>query len=75
MNLIPIGKFLIIIGFIIIIIGFSIIIFSKIPYFGKLPGDIIIKREKFSIYFPLVTCIALSIILSAVFFVINRLRH
>lgn len=38
---------------------------GKIPYLGQLPGDILVKKKNFSFYFPLTTCIILSIVLTA----------
>jgi len=45
---------------------------GKIPGVGKLPGDILIKRENFSFYFPLTTCILLSLILTAVMYLFGK---
>ncbi|KAB2495788.1 DUF2905 domain-containing protein [Priestia endophytica] len=45
-----------------------------IQFIGKLPGDILIKKGNTTFYFPIVTCIIVSVILSLVFFVINRLK-
>jgi len=61
------GKFLIIVGIVIVGIGFLLLVGDKIPWLGKLPGDIMIRKEKFSFYFPLTTCIILSIILTLLF--------
>jgi len=58
---------LILLGVLIIAIGFLLLIGDKIPWVGKLPGDIIIKREKFSFYFPITTCLIISIILTLLF--------
>lgn len=58
------GKFLIIAGIIIVIVGLLIYLSPKIPYLGKLPGDIRIERENFRFYFPLTTSILLSILLT-----------
>jgi Protein of unknown function (DUF2905) len=63
-------KLLMIIGGIILIIGF-LMQFIKI---GKLPGDIIIKKENTTFYFPLMTSILLSVILSVVFYLIGRFK-
>ena len=57
-----IGKGFILLGFIIVFIGIIVIYANKIPYIGKLPGDIIIKRDNFTFYFPLTTCILISVI-------------
>ena len=63
------AKMLIVIGIIAIIIG--ILILLKIPI-GKLPGDIVIKRENFTFAFPIVTSIIASIILSLIMWIISK---
>lgn len=73
MNLTNLGKILIFIGIGIAIIGGLLMLFSKIPFFGRLPGDIIIKRENFSIYFPIVTSIILSVVLTVVLNLVIRI--
>ncbi len=61
------GKMLIFFGLLIIVIGLLFVFGSKLPFpLGKLPGDIVIKRGNFTFYFPLVTCIVLSILLSII---------
>lgn len=62
------GKILIVIGALILIIGVVLTFYGKIPFLGKLPGDIKIERENFTFYFPIVTSILLSIILSLIFY-------
>jgi NAD/NADP transhydrogenase beta subunit len=69
-----IGKYLIIIGILIVGVGLALTFWGKIPFFGKLPGDIKIEKENFTFYFPVVTSIILSILLSLIFFVINYFR-
>lgn len=71
------AKQLIIFGLIITLIG--IIFYFKdflpfIKHIGKLPGDIAIKKENFSFYFPITTSIIISIILSIIFFILNKLK-
>lgn len=66
------GRLLIIFGLIMIIFGILLILGERIPYVGRLPGDIYIKKGNFSFYFPLMTCIILSIILSLIFTIIRR---
>jgi hypothetical protein len=61
------GKLLILLGVLIIVIGLLLLVGERIPWIGKLPGDIIIKRERFSFYFPITTCILISIILTLLF--------
>jgi len=66
------GKSIIGVGIILILIGGIMTIAGKIPGVGKLPGDIFIKKENFSFYFPLTTCILLSIILSAIMYIFGK---
>jgi hypothetical protein len=67
-----IGKLLIASGFILMGVGILVIFLPKIPGLGKLPGDIFIKKDNFTLYFPLVTSILLSIVLSIFFCFLNR---
>lgn len=59
-----IGKTILLLGLILIIIGLFLTFMPKIPFLGKLPGDIFIKKDGFSFYFPLATSIIISIILT-----------
>lgn len=68
------GKILIFFGVILIIVGILFAFAGKIPWVGKLPGDIYIKRGNFTFYFPLATSILLSILLSLFLFFIGRRR-
>ena len=60
------GKILIFLGLVIVLLGVFLLIFGKIPFLGKLPGDIYVSRKNFTLYFPLATCILLSLILSLI---------
>ncbi len=66
------GKMLILLGIFIIIIGVLLIIGERIPFVGRLPGDIIIRRERFTFYFPIVTCIILSLIITLILSLFRR---
>ncbi|HEX3048800.1 MAG TPA: DUF2905 domain-containing protein [Bacillota bacterium] len=66
------GKLLMIFGAIMLIAGALIWLGGKIPGIGRLPGDIFIKKGSFSFYFPIVTCIIISIILSLIFSLFGR---
>jgi len=68
------GKILIITGIVIIIIGIGFIFAERFPFIGHLPGDIHITKRHFSVYFPLTTCILLSIILTVILNFIFRKR-
>ncbi len=67
-----IGKSLIIFGMVIVAIGVLLTLSGKIPWLGRLPGDIYIRRENFTFYFPLATCILLSALLSLVFWLLKK---
>jgi hypothetical protein len=66
------GRGLIVIGVILVGIGLLILLGSKIPGLGRLPGDILIQREKYTLYFPIVTCIVISILLTIFFSLFRR---
>jgi len=67
------GKFLVIMGVITVAIGLVFLWGQKIPFLGKLPGDIYVHRGNFSFYFPFTTCILISVILTLIFtFLIRR---
>ncbi|MDG5470928.1 DUF2905 domain-containing protein [Jeotgalibacillus sp. ET6] len=63
-------KTIMLIGAVLLVAGF-IMQFIKL---GKLPGDIVIKRENMTVYFPIVTSIVISVILTGIFFLIGRFR-
>jgi len=67
-----VGKFLVIIGIAIVVLGF--ILWSGIGagFLGKLPGDIRIERGNSVFYFPIVTCILISIMLSLLMSIFRR---
>jgi len=62
-----IGKSLIMLRVIILIIGVLFLWGNKIPFLGRLPGDIFVRRGNFSFYFPISTCIIVSLILTLIF--------
>ncbi len=64
-------RFLIGLGLVILIVGIAWPLVSRIGL-GRLPGDIVLERGGTSFYFPIVTCIIISIVLSAIFWFFNR---
>jgi hypothetical protein len=66
------GRFLIVIGAILVFVGVVVRLSPKIPWLGRLPGDIVLKRENFSFYFPLGTCILISIILTLILYLFRK---
>jgi DUF2905 family protein len=66
------GKLLILVGALLIIVGVAVILLGKIPWLGRLPGDIYIERRTFTFFFPLTTSILISVILSLLFYLFSR---
>ncbi len=69
------GWLLIIVGVLIAVIGAVWLLSPSIPWLGKLPGDIAIERDKFRFYFPLTTCILVSVVLSGILWLIRYLSR
>ncbi|NLY38777.1 MAG: DUF2905 domain-containing protein [Firmicutes bacterium] len=67
-----IGKILLVTGALIAAGGLAFILFSRLGL-GKLPGDIVVRRENFVFYFPIVTTLLISIVLTVVLNIIGRL--
>lgn len=67
-----IGKILIFIGALILLAGIALLFWDRIPFFGKLPGDVIIKGKNFTFYFPIVTSIILSLILTLILYLFRK---
>ncbi len=68
------AKIIIVIGVVLVLIGVAMLFIQKVPFLGKLPGDILIKKENFTFYFPLTTGIIVSIIISLILYIISKLR-
>ncbi|MCM8770515.1 MAG: DUF2905 domain-containing protein [Candidatus Omnitrophica bacterium] len=66
------GKILILCGIVMIVVGIVFAFMHKVPYLGRLPGDIYIQKKNFTFYFPLATSIVISIILSLIFWLFFR---
>jgi hypothetical protein len=66
------GKILILIGLVLVVAGLIVLLLPKVPWIGKLPGDLFFKGEKVSIYVPITTCIIISIILTLLFSIFRR---
>jgi hypothetical protein len=49
-----------------------LVITPRIPWLGKLPGDILIKKDNSQFYFPITTCIIISIILTLLFYLFRK---
>jgi hypothetical protein len=66
------GRVLIIFGAIFVVVGGLVVLAGRLPWSGRLPGDVIIQRKNFTFYFPFATGILLSIIVSLIFWLIGR---
>ena len=67
-----IGKSLIVLGLIMIAVGIVLVVIPKAPWLGKLPGDIAIKKDNYQFYFPITTCIIISVVLSILFYLFRK---
>ena len=64
-------RTLILLGLAIVALGLLWPVLTRISL-GRLPGDIVVERSNFSFYFPLATCVVVSVVLSVVFWLVNR---
>jgi len=71
MEMTAMARFLIVLGLAILVVGLSWPYLSRIGL-GRLPGDIVIERDNVTFYFPLVTCLLLSVLISLVYWVVSR---
>ena len=65
------ARFLVVLGLVLLLAGLLWPYLSRIGL-GRLPGDIVIERENMTFYFPLMTCLLVSVLFSLVFWVVNR---
>lgn len=68
------GRILMVFGLILLALGALFAFGQKLVPFGRLPGDIVLRRGNFTFYFPLVTCLLLSLALTLVFWLTGRGR-
>ncbi len=68
-----VGKFLILAGVFLILFGLLFIFWERIPFLGKLPGDLMIQRGSFRLLIPVVTCIIISFVLTILINILLRL--
>jgi hypothetical protein len=68
----PLGKAILVVGLLLVGLGALLWLLGQIPGVGRLPGDIYIKRGNFIFYFPLATCILISIVISLLLALFRR---
>jgi hypothetical protein len=66
------GRTLVYLGLILVALGLLFSLGGKIPWLGNLPGDIYIQRGRFTFYFPLATCVVVSVIVTLVLYLFRR---
>jgi hypothetical protein len=70
------GKLLMVLGIVLLALGAPLVFNGKLPFrLGRLPGDIVYQGRNGSFYFPVVTCILLSVVLSSLMWVVNHFRR
>jgi membrane protein implicated in regulation of membrane protease activity len=67
-----IGKTLVVLGLLIALAGLVLVFVGRVPWIGRLPGDIHIQRGNWSFYFPIATSIVLSLLLTLLFWLFGR---
>jgi len=66
------GRMLIVLGLAVVVLGALLLLGPRIPWLGRLPGDIVVRREHGVFYFPIVTCLVVSVVLSLILSIIFR---
>jgi hypothetical protein len=66
------GRPLIVVGAVLLLLGLFLTFGPRIPGLGRLPGDIVWRRGNTTVYFPIVTCLVLSLVLSLLFALFRR---
>jgi hypothetical protein len=66
------GRTVLGLGVLLVVVGAAMMLAGKIPWLGHLPGDIQVERDRFSFYFPVATCLVVSVVLSVVLKLIFR---
>lgn len=70
----PMGKMLVLAGLVFVGVGALLLFSDKIPFLGKLPGDISIKRENFQFFAPITTSIVLSVVASLLLWLFSQFK-
>jgi Protein of unknown function (DUF2905) len=66
------GKLLILLGIVVVLAGAVLVLWGRIPWLGRLPGDIVIRRDHSVFVFPLTTCLVVSALLSLLVYLFRR---
>jgi hypothetical protein len=66
------GKLLIVSGVVLVLAGVVVLAAGRVPWLGRLPGDIVVRRDNFTVYFPLASCLLVSALVSLLLFLFRR---
>ena len=72
MNSFHFGKIIIVVGLGLVVLGLIFMALQRIPFIGKLPGDLYIQRKNFSFYFPIATCLLISVVITFILILCSR---
>lgn len=70
----PLGKAIIVLGLVLVVLGALVLLAPRVPWIGRLPGDILVRRPGSTFYFPLTTCLLLSAALTLALWLWSRFR-
>ncbi len=70
--MIHIGKLFLILGLTFLVLGLIMVFGHRIPFLGRLPGDIHIEKSNFQFHFPIITCILLSLFVTLIFWIFRK---
>ena len=68
------GRWLVVLGLVLAAVGWLVWMTGKIPFLGRLPGDIKVEGEHFKFYFPLATCLLISVLVSLVLWALSKFK-
>jgi hypothetical protein len=74
MDMQTMGRLVLLVGVVIVVAGLVLMFFDRIPFLGKLPGDISIKRENFQLHIPLTSSVLISLIVTFLLWLISNFR-
>jgi hypothetical protein len=60
------GRTLVLLGGLVVVVGLVLMLAPHLPWLGRLPGDIVVTRDRFTFSFPIVTCLVVSIVLTVI---------
>jgi hypothetical protein len=67
-----IGRILLVVGGVLLVLGLVLTFAGRVPFLGRMPGDLVYRRGNFTLYFPIVTSIVLSLLLTAILWLFRR---